>query len=54
VGILQNTTYFGNITLEADRRLSLGLELTYKETLYLPTGRDAQGMTYMGMVEFSF
>jgi len=53
-GILQNTTYFGNITLEADRRLSLGLELTYKETLYLPTGRDAQGMTYMGMVEFSF
>jgi hypothetical protein len=53
-GILKNSTVFGNLTWEANRWLTLGFEMTHKDTRYLPTGRDNKGMTYMGMVQFSF
>jgi hypothetical protein len=53
-GIVKNSTVFGNLTWEANRWLTLGFEMTHKDTRYLPTGRDNKGMTYMGMVQFSF
>ena len=53
-GILRNATTFANLTWEANRWLSLGFEATHKDTRYLPTGRDNRGMTFMGMVQYSF
>jgi hypothetical protein len=52
-GIYRNSTVYGNLIWDINRSLSIGFEATHKSTKYVGLSEN-QGMTWMGMVQYSF
>jgi len=54
VGILQNSTLFGNIIWDINQSFQIGAEVSYKQTDYLAPLKNNKGITAMLMAQYKF
>jgi hypothetical protein len=53
IGILKNSTWFGNLIWDINKTISTGMEFTHKSTEYVGL-RNNQGVTFMWMFQYAF
>ena len=54
LGILQNSTWFGNLIWDINQSFQIGAELSYKQTDYVAPIKNNQGITTMLMAQYKF
>ncbi|MEI6811053.1 MAG: hypothetical protein WCK60_03345, partial [Candidatus Nomurabacteria bacterium] len=54
LGILQNSTVFGNLIWDINQSFQIGAEVSYKQTDYLAPLKNNQGITAMLMAQYKF
>jgi hypothetical protein len=54
LGILQNSTLFGNLIYDVNQSFQIGTEVSYKQTNYLAPLKNNQGFTAMFLTQYKF